>query len=244
HDMHPERAGVILDQALRAITGLRQSRELEGWYRNVCARLGVGDLIVVDDMPRLPGNDSLSQRLIEFVPAVDAANVRLLSTSLYPLPAAVRAALGPTAIHEIATPALTEPEAEELFRSFGAPQAFLTAGRVRFVNGLASGHPLLLSLAAEYLDRNNWRLDHAGLDGLSRGAPAGRLAEDVVTQLVQPRDETRRELLSRLPLPIGPFTADAVTALAAVAPPVSRARECLNDLLGAWVQRDTEERLA
>jgi tetratricopeptide (TPR) repeat protein len=195
-------------------------------------------------MPRLPGNDSLSQRLIEFVPALDAASVRLLSTSLNTLPAVVRAALSPTAIHEIATPALTEPEAEELFRSFGAPQAFLTAGRVRFINGLASGHPLLLSLAAEYLDRNNWRLDDARLDGLLRGEHASRLAEDVVTQLVQTLDETRRELLYRLTLPIGTFTADAVTALAAVAPPVSRARECLNDLLGAWVQRDTEERLA
>ena len=50
---------------------------------------------------------------------------------------------------------------------------------MRFVNGLASGHPLLLSLAADYLQRHDWQFDDAGLTGLLRGEHASALAEDV-----------------------------------------------------------------
>ena len=60
---------------------------------------------------------------------------------------------------------------------------------------------------------------------------------------VVPGDQPR-QFLYRLTLPIGSFDQADVSALASVTPPIERPRERLNELLGAWVQRDTDTRFA
>ena len=55
--------------------------------------------------------------------------------------------------------------------------------------------------------------------------------------------EPQRELLFRLTLAIGSFTNEEVTSLAAVAPEVTQPLVRLSDLLGAWIQRESESRM-
>jgi hypothetical protein len=232
-----------LDLALEAASGMRRSNQQPGWYRRACDRLGRGTLVVLDDLPRLLGHDPLSRHLVELVTAARHAGILLLSTSLYPAPPELLTALDADSVQNLTVLALTDLEAREVLAAHGAPAPFLAGGNVRFINGLAAGHPLLLTLATQYLKGRGWWLNDANLDGLLHGEHASGLAQDVIARLMRSLGDDQRELLYRLTLVIGGFNFEAVSLLAGVPCPVPRPRECLQELLGAWVQRDTDERL-
>src|SRR5262249_12501350 len=155
---------------------------------------------------RLLGHDPLSQRLVELVTAARHAGVLLLSTSLHSAPTGLLTALGADSVQTMPVPALTDLEAREILAAHGAPAPFLTSGHVRFINGLAAGHPLLLTLATQYVKGRDWRLDDTNLDGLLRGEHARGLARDVIARLMRSLEDDQRELLYRLTLVVGGFT--------------------------------------
>src|SRR5262249_36137378 len=102
--------------------------------------------------------------------------------------------------------------------------------------------PLLLATTAEFLAGRGWQYREDEIDALLRGDHTERVMPEVIERLIRSLAEPPRELLYRLTLPIGSFERSDVMALAGVEPAVDRPRERLNDLLGTWVQRDTDRR--
>ena len=241
HSQQPWHAGRQLDAAMAAVAGWDRPPPRGNWYRDALANASSGILIVLDDLPRVPGDAPFAEQLIRFGQAAQAAGVRALSTSQFEFPARVRHHFG-DGMASRPTPPLTDGEAGELLRAHGAPDSFLGGRRLSFLNGQAAGHPLLLAATAEFLADRQWRYRDEELDALLRGDHTAAVLPEVIDRLTRTLGDPSRQLLYRLTLPSGSFDRRDLLTLAGVQPAVGRPQEQFNDLLGAWVQRDTDAR--
>lgn len=131
-----------------------------------------------------------------------------------------------------------------MLAAHSAPEHFLSENTVRFINGLASGHPLLITFAARFLRDRDWQLDDKGFESLIRGEHATGITDEVINRICQSLQTSQRELLYRLSLAIGFLKEVVALELAGVDPAIDRPRECLAALIGAWIQREAKNKLA
>src|SRR5262249_44487824 len=136
-----------LETALAKLAGWDRVPGRSGWYAEALAVAGAESLVVLDDLPRTPGDDPFAEQLLRLGQAPHAAGVRVASTSQFELPARLRHHLGDW-LDDRPAPLFADGEAAELFRAHGTPDAFLSERRLRFLNGQAAGHPLLLTATA------------------------------------------------------------------------------------------------
>jgi len=243
--MSQSQALATLHEALRQISGLRDNAEgvvSALWYDHVCAELGSGSCLVLDDLPNLVLAPALTQQLQFLAEACSARNVLLVSTSHFRLPSNVVSVFGERCV-DVPVPRFSELEARDVLASHGAPDTFLTDRVVKFISDLSSGHPLLLTLAAKFLKDRNWKLDDPEFSHLLRGDHSIRIADDVLLRVCESMDTSQRELLYRMTLAIGHIEDANVVQLAGVEVAIERPRETLVGLIGAWVQRDTDQHL-
>jgi len=233
-----------LDSALVALAGWSQPPGHSNWYSEAFGVIGTESLLVLDDLPRMAGNDGFTEQLTQFGSAASAAGVRILSTSQFDLPSRFHNQLGDLRFHDWPAPPFTNEEAANIFRSYGAASSFLVDRRVGFLNSLAGGHPVLLTATAEFLAGRAWQYQDAEIEALLRGDHAHRVMPEVIGRLTRTLGDFARELLYRLTLPIGSFEQAQVKALADVEPRVDRPLEQFTELLGAWIQRDNDIRFA
>jgi hypothetical protein len=233
---------VLLDRACEELAGGDAPAVRQPWYRQMCAGLGAGSLLVIDDLPDLTRHAPLGDRLRELAAACCETGVRLIATCFQVLPVAFKTTLAGATLKEIPVPPFSDEEARELLGAYGAPPEFLGGGRVTLLNTQAAGNPLLLATTAEYLAQRNWTPTDEDFQGLLRGDHTGAVGDEVLARLGATVGDAQRDLLYRLSLVRAPFTLEEVNALAAVPPPVGRARESLLALTGPWVQRDGEQR--
>jgi hypothetical protein len=234
----------VLEAALVTMAGWRHPPPRADWFADAFGAAGANTIVVLDDLPRIPGDDPFAEWLSRMAQAALAAGIRILSTSQFELPLRLRHGLGVHCLTDRTVPPFTDVETGDLFRVYGADDALLTERRLRFLNGLAAGHPLLLTATAEFLANRGWRYREEEIDALLRGDHTRQLLPEVVDRLIRTLGESPRQFLYRLSLPIGSFDQADMTALASVSPAVERPVERLNELLGAWIQRDTDTRFA
>src|SRR5262249_3527904 len=156
---------------------------------------GAGSLLVLDDLPRMAGDEPFSQRLTLLARASREEGCNILSTSQRMLPLRVQSEAGEEVILERPVPLFSEAEAHELFLAHGAPADRLPDRTVRFARDVTGGHPLLLALAAEFLSEHGWDLRDEEFDALLRGAHAERAQAETLARLAERLGEPQRELL-------------------------------------------------
>ena len=241
-NLNPEEAAGQLDAACELLRPGFKTAERAGYYADLCKQLQPDALLVVDDLPRLSAEDAFSQRLILLARACAAHGVRILTTSLHPMPLTLKSPSGTSVAHELEALPRDDTEATEILESYGAPAEFLTAKRVSLVNTIASHNPLLLNAAARYLAKYSWafRVDEFG--ALVGQKHTDEIRQEVVPRLLQQvQDEQSRGLLYRLDLVVGPFGIEEVNALASVPPEVQHPEEHLDSLMGLCIQRDARD---
>jgi tetratricopeptide (TPR) repeat protein len=244
-DLDAAQASILLDAACKVLADSPMpSGGREAWYQRICERLGRGALIVLDDLPRLSGNDELSNRLLLLVGACRASGVKLLSTSGYQLPVRLQTSLGEHVLRSLEIPSFSNGDALEILQSFGAPASVLNSKSIGFINGLARRHPMLLMGIARYLDQHDWTFTDEALAGLFAGNFTAEINDETLRALLQNvEDPASRELLYRASLSTGTFTMDDARALAQVEPAIERPGERMAALTGLWVQHQVEARL-
>ncbi len=211
------------------------------WYEEAIRTLKAGSLLVLDDLPLLAGDDSLSQRLLLLVRTCEKYGVKLISTSPYPLPLRSAQTFPASLLITCSCPMFTVAETSDLLDASGAPEALLVESQ--FIHSLGLGHPLIIAELVEYLRTKGWSFDAQVLTALFSGEATAELNDDTVRRLLQTvEDEQSRNLLYRLALMLHAFSLDDVRAVAEVTPEVDRPRERMATLQGRWVSRDGRER--
>lgn len=231
-----ESAASLLERVCSNLTGQAPPLRRNPWYQAAALTLGSGTVLVLDDLPNLASAPQLVSRLVAFIRACASAGVRVLSSSLFPLPQSVLEELGEIVTDEAAPP-FTDSDAKEVLAAFDAP-ADMVDSTARFINALARQHPTLLVAACRYLQDRNWQLEGDALAGLFQGTYATNLAAEVHQKLLSTiPDEATRQLLYRLTLVAGPFSLEEVDVLAGAPPPITGARARLRDILNSWVEQ-------
>jgi hypothetical protein len=232
------------DRAIEVLSGIAKPTGRRGWFNDVCHGLGNGSLIVIEDLPRLTGADALSDRLVRLAESARAADVHLLTTSCFPLPAGIRSSTVDGTTNDLRMPPLTDEEARVILRSQGAPDTLLTEAFIRGTNNLSRHHPLLLIAIGGYLSQRGWQFRNEEFGDILSGKHTEAVNRDTIERLLNTvADERSRELLYRLTLIIGAFSPGDARALASVRPVLDRPRELLHTVTGPWVQVDAGGRL-
>ncbi len=245
HSLMPlDQALATLVESLRRISDFRMDDRTSGTnsYQRICSTFQINSCLVLDDLPNLNSPSLLAQHLQLLADACRARGVFLVSTSHFRLPSGLVHALG-EAMLELAVPHFSDEEAAELLLAHGAPRDFLADGKFRFINSLSAGHPLLLTLAGQFLQNRSWLLDNDELSALMRGDHTQAVADEVLARVAQSLTDSQRELLYRMALAICELEESDAIALAGVEDSIQRPKECIATLLGAWVQRDTNRTL-
>lgn len=236
-----EKATQKLEKSLRAITTLVPQSNRYQWYCNICKSLGNGTTLVLEDLPKLLGNDELSESLIELAQACNLYGVKLLSTSPYQLSFSFQELIGDHIVYSTETPLLKDSEATEILQAYGAPSSIIQFN-TKFINLLAHQNPQLIVVIARYLRQHNWQITENIEERLFRGDYLSALKSQTIGRILDSiEDEDSRNLLYRLCLPINSFSYEEVQAVASVDPPIQRAIEHLYTLVGLWIQHDVNE---
>lgn len=243
HSMSLPQASMVLQEAMRVVAGEPDASISKELYLKACEQLGSGQCLRLDDLPRMTSDDTLVDQLWLLADACRRARVKVISTSRHRLPTKLTTALAAEKLLEIPSPRFSDTEAKDVLVAHGAPVLFASEGTVNFINGLASGHPLLLTLASRFLRDAMWELDDKAFESLIRGDHAAGIADEVINRICQTLEVSQRELLYRLSLGIGAVKDSVAIELAGVPPTIDRPHECLATLVGAWIQRETSQRL-
>ena len=237
-----DQACVRLDQAISTLSGSQPEADWQEWCNKACAVLGAGTLVVIEDIPRVQGGHLLAARLISLAGACAAHGVKLLTTSAYELPPAVKVAVAGGVLVTETVPVFSDAEVRELFEVYGAPADFPFDRYLGFLSALGHRHPTLLAAVARYLQSKGWVFTVEEFEALITGRFAGD--QNVETQMLfvaTVQDEQSRNLLYRLNLTNRSFTAADVRQISEVEPRVSMPIERVNAALGLWVQRDSTD---
>src|SRR5262249_45922612 len=105
-----ETAAARLEQACTVLAGSDTQTFRDEWYRTACAALGEQGALVLIHLPDLSTSPQFLTRLTPLVKAAGPLGVRIISSSLHPLPLALRTAIGGVVI-EASAPPLTDEEA-------------------------------------------------------------------------------------------------------------------------------------
>jgi len=233
----PDTAGSQFDAVCRVKAGTSYGTSRSELYRKACEELGAGTLLVIDDLPRLDGNDSLSRRLALFCKACASSGVTLLSLSNYELPTQLMAQIGSDRAVDLPVPELIPDEVKELFLAHGAPDEKLTDVFVSFFSTLSRGNATLLAALARHLEVKGWVYTQEEFSELVAGAYASELDSETIKKIVMTvQDSGSRELLYRLRLAGFGFSTAEVAAVARVLPEIERAIEKFEVLRGPWIQ--------
>jgi len=135
----------------------------------------------------------------------------------------------------LACPYFSKDEAEELVTRYGGDAKLW--GSLAFAAG-SFGHPQLVHAFILGIRSRGWPLSEVSTviaDGLSSGDVDA--ARDAARRtLIAALPESIRNLLYRLSLTIGGFDRATALVIAGVSPPIQQAGDCLDALIGPWIE--------
>jgi hypothetical protein len=231
-----EGATYRLEQACAVLAGYPAPPLRGDWYRAACATLGASATLVLARLPDLAIAPQLSSRVVSLVKECERSGVRVLSSSIHPLPLAIHNDLA-GGVADVPAPPLTNEEAGEVLLAYGSSATFVTE-HSEVVNQLAKRHPFLLVAACQYLQRGNWELGAEVIFDLLVGAHTADFGIELYRKLqATVPDADSRELLYRLTLSGSRFARDQMETLATVPQAIPRPAEKIPDLMNAWVER-------
>lgn len=241
-DLNPSQSYARLVKTYEILTRLPTDSEGIDWLKIVSKLQNSNSVIVLDDLPRLYGDEELSECLVALALACRAHGVRIISTSHWSLAQRVKDVLPKGLFISVESPPLSEDEVEEILTIYGAPKNLLNQKFIRFLNDLARRHPALLAATARFLNQRKWKADEEALAVLLKGQHAREVMDETVGRLLKTvEDQESRELLFRLNLIWGSFTQKDVDLVANIKPIVPHASAKLHNLTGLWIQRDIQD---
>jgi tetratricopeptide (TPR) repeat protein len=166
--------------------------------------------------------------------AIKARDGRVIITSQKPLPSLFFLELGADQDCQTVLPYLSQPEISDLCRLWSCPDEDLAQrwGRVIFFQ--TSGHPQLVRARLMRLRISNWPAPAAA--EIIQVPKEIHEERQLTRQLLQELSEEQRETLYRLTLSAHPFRRDQAVLFAETPPPVSRAGEIFESLVGPWIE--------
>lgn len=235
-----------LHAAMSTASGIPLQAQRGRWYLDVMRNIGVGRLIVVDELPRITHKTALAEELCLLASACKQTGSYLLTISPYPvLPEAISTDAVNGKLIEV--PKFSSDDIRELIKEHSGPDEWLDPSRIGFISGLADEHPSLLNVLVTYLAAHSWQVSEQTYQELIQRKPINQKT-DLLLLSLQERfpDEYDRNFIYRLSLFTTSFQFEDLRQVSLVSPELGEPRLRLQKVLGPWAQRllDDEYRLS
>lgn len=202
-------------------------------------------LLIVDDLPRIEQGSELSVLLGHIARSCHDNDIRLLTTSHFPLAEGFIESLHPAIAENVSVPKFSADEANELLVAYGAPTSLPNSRIAERITLLADGNAALVVAIVRSLKNSNWEVEYLEPGNLSNRPETQVLIDETVRRLLTSVSETNsRELLYRLSLIIGTFDNVQIDSLASVTPTIDHPREQLARIAGLWVEERPDRQFA
>ena len=196
--------------------------------------------LIVEDL-NLIEEPTVQISLAQVIEAAHRHDMRVLITCYRPPSATVLNGLGLDSECVVACPHFDQEETDALVKHAGGNPALW--GRVAHVAG-GTGHPQLTHAFVVGMAAKAWPEDEIAqifaLGFTSADLEATREAARI--SLINSMPEPTRDLLYRLSTTTGFFKRSLAIAIGAVSPPIPRASECFDQLVGSWIEPATTDR--
>lgn len=191
--------------------------------------------IVLDDLD-FGAVSAFERELVALFLAIRQAHGTVLVTGYIACPDDVLAKLWVDPESVQAVPYLVETDVEEILAAHGAPAGAYVANQAKVTLLSTRGHPQLVHARVRRLAREGWPKPLAGdlVADASVSDVRTRARERLLSEL--PADPAR-SLIYRLSLALGAFARVQASVVGEVAPRVDRPGECLDSLVGPWVEK-------
>lgn len=240
-DLSINNSCVLLKKALETISSkdISNSFDFGRFCDEILKSVKKNTLIVLDDLPRLEGDDLLSERLIILSSACSKNSVNILSTSVNKLFPRISDKLSDDLLYEMKVPLITDQEAHEILHAYGGTEKILTAKFCSGMNSLAQNHPALLVALANYFNDIEWKFDDQFFKTFFSSEYASDVKEKAFCRLIEKISHKQsKELLYRLSLFTSTFSFDLVQRLSRISPTIEHPRESFIPLDGLWIQKE------
>jgi len=204
--------------------------------------VGSHGILVVDNLPDSLKDEALFRNLETVATGFTPNGTKLLTTSQHELPPLLRMDRGIVSV--VGLPPFSVHDISQMLNSAGAPVKVREDGISSLILGVTSGHPTLVAATVHWLKGHQWQIRNQELDALLRGDPAEEVREYERRRILRLLGEPPKRLLYRLSMLWGDFDEALALAIAAVSPAVQYPGECLDDLIGPWVDRVGENQFA
>lgn len=233
--------GIVLGASMRGMTERTAEHGLVailGMEQATRAGLtsGTPGIVLLDDLPDYESGGCFEIALVTFAKLVKACGRRVVTTSRRILPASTVALFGPGLSGE-STPPFTDTDAAELFRAYNLSPDITTETRVRTMNAMCVGHPVLLTALAEYMLSRPGQSDQALVDAFVGDDHRAHIDLETARKVIATVEpESCRHLLYRMASARVALNSDEMRALAAVRPPIAESIGCIGRLVGLWLR--------
>ncbi len=219
-----------------------KAREIGRRLKSVFARLGElpESTLILEDLNHLD-DKTITLALSQVVDAVSRRRLELLITCHQSPSLSTLTAIGLDQTCVVSCPYFTEEEVNELVHVYeGDPASW---GRMAYLVG-RSGFPQLTHAFVVGMSERGWPIEECSdiiLSGLS-SEDTDAVHDSVRRSLQRDLLEAPRDLLYRLSLMNGPFKKPLALSIAAISPAVHRAGECIDQLVGPWIEAIGKDR--
>jgi hypothetical protein len=193
-----------------------------------------GTKVVLDNIDvRGPDEVRLSKKLAALTRLSISSGGLLIATAQREFPFTFRAEAELPDVSFIDVPDFTKEEIELLCRQGGCPEGILKI-QAALVLVQTTGHPALANACVSMRKRRGWAMPTA--DELLQQPKELADERQMARQLVGELPEGEVELLHRLSLMSGFFRRDQAVATAEIEPPIPRAGDKFDQLIGPWIE--------
>lgn len=191
--------------------------------------------VVLDDLD-LGGVSAFERQLVGLFLAIGRARGTVLVTGYSACPEDLLAKLWVNSESVQAVPYLVAADVEEILLAHGAPAGGYAASQAGVTLLGTRGHPQLVHARVRRLAREGWPHPSAGdlVADASISDVRSRARERLLNEL--PSDQAR-SLVYRLSLALGRIARAQASVVGEVVPKVDRPGECLDSLVGPWVEK-------
>lgn len=195
-------------------------------------------LLIVDDLPEPAEHENreLFVALATMAEALTSYGIRLVTTSKRELPADLwtLVVVRPT---EIAPPIFSNKDVEEMLDRAGAPQELRERNVIAIILAVTKGLPILVAAAVRWWQQTQWKLRTDEFDALLSGDPIRDMQTNYQRQFARFVNDRGRELVYRLSLLYIDVDESTIRKIATVTPAIQYPQECLDELVGIWIDR-------
>lgn len=237
-DYSNEQSIPIINTTLASFTKTKPSNSSYSWYEKAISKLNKNDIIVIDDLPNLILNNSISDLVVKLVSECQIKGIKILSSGSYGIGLKIKQQLENDFIKSTMIPIFNENEIEELLHLKGAPKIEVKKLST-WIGVIAKNNPSIVNTIADYLSFKNWDISGDVFEKINNGHHLDELMSEIQNILIDNiADEDTKQLLYRLTIINNEFNNHYVREISQIEPVIKNPYEKMNNLLGNWITKN------